>query len=96
VTYTWWDALKDFIGALGPVMIAIPWLRDFYLRYKKQRVEGVAAVGALERVKNSIQASLREKINAPKIADFVWTTGGLLCIFGSFVIAIIRGMTELL
>jgi hypothetical protein len=31
MAYSGWDALKDFLGALGPIMIAVPWLRDFFL-----------------------------------------------------------------
>jgi hypothetical protein len=97
MTYTLWDALKDFLGAVGPVMIAIPWFRDFYLRRRKRKVEGIKTAGtALQSLKDLIQTSLREKIESPKVSDFVWTASGLFCIFCSFFIAFVRGLPELL
>jgi hypothetical protein len=92
MTYSWWDALKDLLGATGPILIAVPWLRDFLLRHRRSRVEEISATGRLGRLKVSIEDSMRRKIESPKMADFVWTILGLLLIFASFVIAFIRGL----
>jgi hypothetical protein len=96
MTYSWWDALKDLSGATGSLLIAVPWLKDFWLRRRKSRVEEVAATGKLARLKISIEASMRRKIESPKMSDFVWTTIGLALVFASFLIALIRGLDDLL
>jgi hypothetical protein len=96
MTYSSWDALKDLFGAAGPVFIAVPWLKDFWLRRRKSRVEQVSATGRLGRLKASIEDSMRRKIESPKMSDFAWTTVGLLLIFASFAIALIRGLDDLL
>jgi hypothetical protein len=96
MTYSWWDAVKDLLGATGPILIAVPWLRDFWLRHRKSRVEQVATTGRLGRLKASIEDSMRRRIESPKMSDFVWTILGLLLIFASFVIAFIRGLDDLL
>jgi hypothetical protein len=94
--YSTWDAVKDFLGALGPILIAIPWLRDFFLRYRKKAVSEVPASGRLVHLRDAIVSSLREKIDSPKVADFMWTVVGLLLIFVSFLIAFIHGLGDLL
>jgi hypothetical protein len=94
--YSWWDAVKDFLGAIGSLFIAVPWLRDFWLRNRRSQVREVPAEGRLGKLKAKIENSVREKIESPKIADFVWTVIGLLCIFASFLISFIRGMRDLL
>lgn len=96
MSYTWWDALKDVLGAVGATCVAVPWLRDFWLRYRKSKIEGVVATGHLERLKASIETSMRRKIDSPKMADFVWTIIGLMMIFASFLMAFIRGLSDLL
>jgi hypothetical protein len=95
MSYSWWDAVKDFLGATGSILIALPWLRDFWLRYRRSKVQEVAATGRLGRLKSSIEDSMRQKIEAPKMADFVWTILGLLLICASFLIAFIRGLGDL-
>lgn len=94
--YSWWDALKDLLGVIGPILIALPWLRDFRLRNLRTKVEGVPAMGRLRRVKETIEGSIRKRIEDPKMADFVWTIVGLLFVFVSFLIAFVRGLGELL
>jgi hypothetical protein len=96
MTYSLWDALKDFLGATGPILIAVPWLKDFWLRRRRSKVEQVSATGRLDRLKTSIEASMKRKIESPKMSDFVWTTTGLLLIFASFLIALVRGLDDLL
>jgi hypothetical protein len=94
MTYSGWDALKDFLGMLGAVMIAIPWLHEFWLKKRRKDISDVRVTGPLNRVKNAIESSLREKIDLPKAADFVWTMAGLLMIFFSFLISLFRGVYE--
>ena len=94
--YSWWGALKDLLGVIGPALMALPWLRDFRLRNLRTKIEGVPAVGRLRKVKEAIEGSIRKKIEDPKIADFAWTILGLLFIFVSFLIAFVRGVGELL
>ena len=94
--YTRWDAVKDFLGAVGPILIAVPWFRDFQLRNQKSQVEGVPTEGRLHQIRSLIEDSIRKKIESPKMADFVWTIVGLALIFTSFLIALIRGMGDLL
>jgi hypothetical protein len=92
MTYSWWDALKDFLGVLGSAMMVIPWLRDFYLRQKKVAVSEVRTSGKLSQLRDTIVGSIRDKIDKPKMADFVWTVLGLACICLSFLIALVRGV----
>ncbi|WP_100555117.1 hypothetical protein [Bradyrhizobium sp. UASWS1016] len=94
--YSWWDALKDLLGAVGSTCVAIPWLRDFWLRLRRDKIEGVVATGRLDRLRASIEASMRAKIDSPKMGDFIWTIVGLAMIFASFLIAFIRGLGDLL
>jgi hypothetical protein len=96
VKYSGWDALKDLLGALGPIMIAIPWLRDFFYRCRRRDVSGVPVSGSLVRLKEAITASLRDKIDSPKMSDFIWTVLGLLLIFLSFLISFVRGVGDLI
>lgn len=95
MTYSWWDALKDILGAASPICIAVPWFRDFWLRHRRSKIEQIDAVGRLGRVKSSIEGAIRQKIESPKMADFVWTILGLALIFISFLIAFVRGLHEL-
>jgi hypothetical protein len=90
--YTGWDALKDFLGALGPVLIAIPWFYDFDLRNKMRETSDMPASGRLSQLKKELQATLKEKVESPKIRDLVWTVAGLGSIFTSFLIALIHGL----
>jgi hypothetical protein len=92
MVYSAWDVTKDFLGALGSIMMAVPWLRDFYLRYRREKLRDIPTGGGLTVLRDSIKASLRDKIDSPKIADFIWTMLGLLAIFFSFAIALIRGL----
>lgn len=94
--YSWWDALKDLLGVVGPILMAFPWLRDFRLRNLRTKVEDVPAMGRLRQVKEAIEGSIRKRIEDPKMADFAWTILGLLSIFVSFLIAFVRGVGELL
>ncbi|RXG87331.1 hypothetical protein EAS61_18990 [Bradyrhizobium zhanjiangense] len=94
--YSWWDALKDLLGVASPIFIAVPWLKDFWLRHRRSRVEQVEATGRLGRLKQSIEGAIRQKIESPKVADFVWTILGLALILASFLIAFIRGLSDLL
>lgn len=94
--YTRWDAVKDFLGAIGPVLIAVPWFRDFRLRKQKSQVEDVPTQGRFHQIKSQIEDSIKKKIESPKMEDFVWTIIGLTLIFVSFLIALIRGMGDLL
>lgn len=96
MAYSWWDALKDFLGAASPIFIAVPWLRDFWLRHRKSQVGQVDATGRLGRLKASIEGAVRQKIESPKVADFVWTILGLALILASFLIAFVRGLSDLL
>jgi hypothetical protein len=96
MTYSGWDALKDFLGAVGPILIAVPWLTDFSLRYRQQTMSNVPVSGPLAQLRNAIVASLQHKIASPKMADFIWTIVGLLLIFLSFLIAFIRGIPDLI
>ena len=94
--YTWWDAIKDFLGAVGPLIIAFPWFSDFFLRRKKEELDSVPVAGnKLADLKKNIMVSLQAKIESPKVRDVVWTISGLACIFASFLIALIRGMADL-
>lgn len=75
MAYSWWDALKDFLGAASPIFIAVPWLRDFWLRHRKSQVGQVDATGRLGRLKASIEGAIRQKIESPKVAfrvDHPW------------------------
>lgn len=92
MAYSWWDAFKDLLGATGPILIAVPWLKDFRLRHRRSKVEEVSPTGSLAKLKASIEDSMRRKIESPKMADFVWTILGLLLIFASFLIAFVRGL----
>jgi hypothetical protein len=92
MTYSFWDGLKDFLGALGPLLIALPWFSDFVRRKRWKSFSGVRTLGALTLLKNGIESSLREKIDAPKAEDLIWTILGLLMIFLSFAIAFTRGI----
>jgi len=94
MAYSSWDALKDFLGALGPILIAIPWFRDFSLRKTAAAMGDVQADGTLARLRERIEQSLRKKIEVPRMSDFVWTVVGLLCIFSSFLIALVHGILE--
>ncbi|MBV8850682.1 MAG: hypothetical protein JOZ16_13990 [Methylobacteriaceae bacterium] len=90
--YTWIDAVKDFLGAVGAILIALPWLLDFRLRGRQEAAEELATAGALSNLKSDIQASLKRKIDTPKVRDLVFTLLGLLCVCASFVIALLHGM----
>lgn len=92
MSYTWWDALKDFLGALGPVLIAVPWFYDFGLRRRKQQTSDIPVSGKLLKIRADIEATLKQRIESPKPRDLYWTVAGLGCIFASFVIALIHGM----
>jgi hypothetical protein len=89
--YTWIDAVKDFLGALGSILVAFPWIFDFFLRKRRAQAEGLKTAGALSKLKSEIEASLKSKIDAPKAWDFVFTMSGLFCICASFLIAFIHG-----
>ncbi len=93
--YTWLDAAKDFLGALGPVLIAIPWFRDFFGRLKRANFSGVRASGNLEKLKSEIEEILRKKVEHPRTQDFGWTVAGLACITASFIIAFALGLPDL-
>jgi hypothetical protein len=92
MAYSGWDTLKDFLGVVGSIMMAIPWLRDFYLRQRRTSLSNVPTSGKLSQLRDTIVGSIRDKIDAPKVADFVWTVLGLLCICMSFLIAFVRGI----
>jgi hypothetical protein len=93
--YTWADALKDFLGAIGPLFIAVPWFYDFFARLRERRLGSVLVRGPLATLKTELQTSLKETIANPKARDFVWTIVGLLAIAASFLIAFFRGLPEL-
>jgi hypothetical protein len=95
MTYTWADAIKDFLGAVGPLLIAVPWFYDFSARLNRKRFSEIRAVGSLAKLKLELEASLKEKIESPKLRDFVWTILGLLCIATSFFIAFVHGLSDL-
>lgn len=93
--YTWWDALKDFLGALGPLLIAIPWFGDFSLRSQRLLLLSLSVSGALKTKKADLEGKIRERIESPKREDAIITVIGLLCIFLSFVISFVRGIGDL-
>jgi hypothetical protein len=94
--YTWWDAVKDLLGAIGPVIIAFPWFSDFFLRKEREELDQVPVAGnKLANLKDSLIMSLQTKIESPKVRDVVWTIFGLACIFTSFLIAFVRGIPDL-
>jgi hypothetical protein len=95
MTYTWWDTAKDFLGAVGPALIAIPWFREFFIRLRRAQVSTVLSVGKLDHLKNELERFLRWKVEHPRARDFGWTVLGLACITGSFIIAFIRGLSGL-
>jgi hypothetical protein len=94
--YTWLDALKDFLGAIGPAFIAVPWFYDFSLRTKKHNVSTVPVSGSLNKLKSRFVDTIREKIDTPRITDVIWTLVGLACVFASFLIGFISGIVSLL
>jgi hypothetical protein len=92
--YTSWDALKDILGVIGTFLIAAPWFYDFYLRRRHKIVLEAPAVGPLKQLQDDVVQAIQAKIDKPKIRDFVLAGAGLLCIFASFAIAFIRGISE--
>jgi hypothetical protein len=90
--YTVWDALKDFLGAFGSVLVAIPWLYDFYLRNRRKKVQAGDTEGEAEDWKDYLDNSLKKKIDDPKKRDMLWTVIGLACICVSFLIAFVKGI----
>ena len=95
MTYSWWDAAKDFAGAIGPLFIAVPWLQDFFVRLIRMRLSKTRVSGKLAILKGELENTLREKIEHPKARDFGWTVLGLACIALSFTIAFVRGVPDL-
>jgi hypothetical protein len=87
VEYTWWDALKDFLGAIGPVLIAWPWLVDFFLRKRRAELQNMRVTGKLAQFREDILREVKGKMEAPQLSDLVLTLLGLACVCASFIIA---------
>ncbi len=96
MAYTSVDAFKDFCGAIGAIFVSVPWLKDFQLRKRRAAIKDIDALGKLAVLKTEIEERLKEKIESPKMADFVWTIVGLLLIFLSFVVGFAHGMKEII
>jgi hypothetical protein len=92
VEYTWWDALKDFLGAIGPVLIAWPWLVDFFLRKRRAELQNMRVTGKLAQFREDILREVKGKMEAPQLSDLVLTLLGLACVCASFIIAFAHGM----
>lgn len=92
MVYTGWDALKDFLGAIGPVLIALPWFIDFFLRKRRAKLQGMRAAGKLAQFRDEILNEVKGKIEEPKLSDLLLTLLGLICVCASFIIALFRGM----
>jgi hypothetical protein len=94
MAYTWVDSVKDLLGAIGPILIAIPWFKDFSLRRRIVALRDVPASGKFRDLRDEVEKRIKEKLDAPKFDDIVWTLLGLFCIFLSFVIGLIHGLRE--
>ena len=95
MAYTWLDATKDFLGALGPVLIAVPWFTEFEVKRRRRKVKKAPTAGSLTELRSEIAKGLTEHIDAPKYGDMIWTLLGLASICASFVIALLENVGDL-
>ena len=93
--YSWLDATKDFLGAIGPIFIAVPWFAEFNVKRLRERLKKIDTKGSLSDWKKAITESLSENLHSPKYRDVVWTLLGLTCICASFVIALLANVKDL-
>jgi hypothetical protein len=87
--------VKDFLGAIGPILIALPWYSDFLQRRKSTALSELPLGGRLRLIRNDIVSSIKRRLKEPKVGDVVWTTVGLACICASFLVAFFCGMRDL-
>lgn len=96
MSYSWWDALKDFLGAFGAFLVAVPWLRDFTARVRLFQARDIPTRGSLDQLRQDIERDARHRVETPRRSDYVLTVLGLTCVWLSFTIAFLRGLADLL
>ena len=81
------DLAKDFLGALGPVLIAVPWFAEFASKLRRRRTAELPVSGSLEKLRGEMTSAMDDELRSPKYRDLIWTLAGLGCICASFVIS---------
>lgn len=85
------DSIKDLLGLLSAVFIAVPWLREFRLKHDREEMPGRRAAGAMARLVRRIEGRLQRRIESAKPLDLFCTLFGLFLLGLSFLIGLIRG-----
>ena len=87
-----WEVVKDSLGFLGAVIMAVPWLRDYFARRRRDWLRGVPVFGSLAAAIDRRAERLKEKLGRAKDEDFVYMTIGLVLLALSFAISLWRNV----
>ena len=85
------DSIKDLLGLLSAVFIAVPWLREFRLKLDRNDMPGHRAAGAMARLVTRVEGRLQRRIESAKPLDLICTLFGLFLLGLSFLIGLIHG-----
>jgi hypothetical protein len=80
--------VKDTLGFLGPVTTAVPWIREFLVRRRRDQVVGIHVEKPLDRVKEEISYEIESWIAKAKPSDFALVILGLMMLAASFAISL--------
>jgi hypothetical protein len=89
------DVLKDLLGLLGGVMMAVPFFRDFLRRRQRDDVRELRPVftpfsGALDKAEREQTMDMERASRA----DLLWMLIGLALLIASFAVSLYMSATR--
>lgn len=84
--------VKEAAGFFGTVGVAVPWLRDFVARSRRDLTQAIPARGSLEDLLRDLREKDERWLGRAKASDLAWTIAGLSLIAASFLIGIYQAI----
>jgi hypothetical protein len=82
------DILKDALGLSGAVLMALPWIRDFLLRRRRDWLRRIPVAGSLAGVRDNLAEKIDRWIDKPKDSDLYVTIAGIGLLALSFFVGL--------
>ena len=81
--------VKECLGFVGTLAIALPWARDFSRRWQKRSLEGKRGRGRIGELVAWLQSQDESWLQKPKPFDLMCMAVGLGLLSGSFLLGIL-------
>ncbi|HEU0157108.1 MAG TPA: hypothetical protein VFQ82_13630 [Stellaceae bacterium] len=86
------DLVKDGLGFVATILIAVPWLRDYSARRLRSEIEALPVGGRLRAATRRLQARLDGWIDSPKQSDLLIMATGFILLALSFLISLFASL----